>query len=94
MLEKLERLRSGASENVWVDPAGYQAAVAERERAFDDELIRPKVASGSGCIWCAGDGWRGVMRARRATEVILGAEMAASGVGVLSNLIHYPRGES
>jgi metallo-beta-lactamase class B len=40
MLEKLERLRDGASENVWVDPAGYQAAVAERERAFEDELKR------------------------------------------------------
>jgi metallo-beta-lactamase class B len=38
MLEKLERIKSGATENVWVDPAGYQAAVAEREQAFETEL--------------------------------------------------------
>jgi metallo-beta-lactamase class B len=43
MLEKLERLRAAASENVWVDPAGYQAAVAERERAFQDELKRQRL---------------------------------------------------
>jgi len=45
MLRKLERIRAGASENVWVDPAGYQAAVAERERAFDDELQRQELSS-------------------------------------------------
>ena len=40
MLAKLERIKAGAKENVWVDPQGYQAAVAERERAFEKELKR------------------------------------------------------
>jgi metallo-beta-lactamase class B len=40
MLEKLERIKSGATENVWVDPKGYQAAVAEREQAFETALKR------------------------------------------------------
>jgi len=38
MLAKLERIKSGAHENVWVDPDGYKAAVAEREQAFETEL--------------------------------------------------------
>ncbi|MGO9934348.1 MAG: subclass B3 metallo-beta-lactamase [Steroidobacteraceae bacterium] len=38
MLAKLDRIKSGATENVWVDPVGYQAAVAEREQAFETEL--------------------------------------------------------
>lgn len=38
MLAKLDRIKSGALENVWVDPAGYRAAVAEREQAFETEL--------------------------------------------------------
>jgi metallo-beta-lactamase class B len=40
MLAKLERIKSGAKENVWVDREGYQAAVAEREQAFEKELKR------------------------------------------------------
>jgi metallo-beta-lactamase class B len=40
MLEKLARIKAGATENVWVDPTGYQAAVAEREQAFQTELKR------------------------------------------------------
>ena len=40
MLAKLDRLRAGETGNVWVDPAGYQAAIAERERAFQAELMR------------------------------------------------------
>jgi metallo-beta-lactamase class B len=40
MLAKLERIKAGAKENVWVDPAGYQAALAEREGAFEKELKR------------------------------------------------------
>jgi metallo-beta-lactamase class B len=40
MLGKLERIKAGAKENVWVDPQGYQAAVAEREQAFETELKR------------------------------------------------------
>jgi metallo-beta-lactamase class B len=42
MLEKLDRIKAGAKENVWVDPQGYQAAVAEREQAFEKELERQK----------------------------------------------------
>ena len=38
MLEKLSKVRAGSTENVWVDPLGYQAAVAEREQAFETEL--------------------------------------------------------
>jgi metallo-beta-lactamase class B len=40
MLDKLDRIKAGAKENVWVDPQGYQAAVAEREGAFEKELKR------------------------------------------------------
>jgi metallo-beta-lactamase class B len=40
MLGKLERLKAGAKENVWVDPTGYRAAVAERQQAFEKELQR------------------------------------------------------
>jgi metallo-beta-lactamase class B len=40
MAAKLERIKAGATENVWVDPKGYQAAVAERESAFQTELKR------------------------------------------------------
>jgi metallo-beta-lactamase class B len=40
MLGKLDRIKAGAKENVWVDPQGYQAAVAEREGAFEKELKR------------------------------------------------------
>jgi metallo-beta-lactamase class B len=40
MLAKLDRLHAGESGNVWVDREGYQAAIAERERAFETELTR------------------------------------------------------
>jgi metallo-beta-lactamase class B len=40
MLAKLDRMNSGAGESVWVDPAGYQAAVIERQSAFEAELKR------------------------------------------------------
>ena len=39
MVEKYGRMKAGV-EGVWVDPAGYRAAVAERERAFAAELRR------------------------------------------------------
>jgi metallo-beta-lactamase class B len=45
MLAKLERLRAGATENVWVDPVGYQAAVAERKAAFEAEYRRQEQVS-------------------------------------------------
>jgi metallo-beta-lactamase class B len=40
MLAKLDRIKAGAGENVWIDPSGYRAAVAEREQAFETELAR------------------------------------------------------
>lgn len=40
MLEKLQRAKAGAGESVWIDPAGYRAAVAERHQAFAAELKR------------------------------------------------------
>jgi metallo-beta-lactamase class B len=38
MLEKLDRIKAGEKGDVWIDPRGYQAAVAEHERAFETEL--------------------------------------------------------
>jgi metallo-beta-lactamase class B len=40
MLAKLKKLQAGAKQNVWIDPQGYQAAVAERKGAFEAELKR------------------------------------------------------
>jgi metallo-beta-lactamase class B len=40
MLGKLERIKSGAGAEVWIDPVGYKNAVAEREAAFATELKR------------------------------------------------------
>jgi metallo-beta-lactamase class B len=40
MLAKLDRIKSGAQENVWIDHPGYMAAVAERQQAFEAELKR------------------------------------------------------
>jgi metallo-beta-lactamase class B len=40
MLAKLDRIRTGAKGNVWIDPQGYRAAVQEREHAFETELAR------------------------------------------------------
>jgi metallo-beta-lactamase class B len=40
MLEKLDRIKSGATSAVWIDPDGYLAAVQEREQAFEAELKR------------------------------------------------------
>jgi metallo-beta-lactamase class B len=40
MLSKLQNAKTGAGEAAWIDPEGYKAAVAERERAFEAELKR------------------------------------------------------
>jgi metallo-beta-lactamase class B len=40
MLQKLDRVKAGAGESVWVDPEGYKAAVAERQAAFEAERKR------------------------------------------------------
>ena len=45
MLGKLNMLQAGTAENVWIDPQGYQAAVAEREAAFEAELMRQEQGS-------------------------------------------------
>jgi metallo-beta-lactamase class B len=42
MLAKLDRIKAGAKDDVWVDPKGYQAAVTEREQAFETELKRQR----------------------------------------------------
>jgi metallo-beta-lactamase class B len=42
MLAKLQRAHAGEAVNVWVDPSGYQAAVAERKQAFEAELTRQR----------------------------------------------------
>jgi metallo-beta-lactamase class B len=44
MLAKLDRIRAGDHSDVWVDPQGYQAAVAEREHAFETELSKQQSA--------------------------------------------------
>lgn len=38
MLDKLARQKTAPGEIIWVDPVGYQQAVAEREQAFEVEL--------------------------------------------------------
>lgn len=38
MAAKLDRIKTGADQSVWIDPAGYRAAVAERKQAFETEL--------------------------------------------------------
>jgi metallo-beta-lactamase class B len=43
MLEKLDRIKAGADQSVWVDPKGYQAAVADKQKAFEAELQRQQV---------------------------------------------------
>jgi metallo-beta-lactamase class B len=44
MLPKLIRARSGAGPTVWIDPEGYQRAVAGRKQAFEKELQRQQEA--------------------------------------------------
>jgi len=44
MLAKLKRAPAQGSA-VWIDPAGYKAAVAERQQAFEAELAKQKVAA-------------------------------------------------
>jgi metallo-beta-lactamase class B len=47
MLAKLDRIKAGANESVWIDPSGYQAAVTEREQAFEAELKRQESGAGA-----------------------------------------------
>jgi metallo-beta-lactamase class B len=50
MLQKLDRLHAGSTDNVWIDPQGYRAALAEREGAFDAELARQEQGSAEGSL--------------------------------------------
>jgi metallo-beta-lactamase class B len=45
MLGKLDRIRAGATDNAWVDPKGYQAALAERKQDFEVELALQSAAA-------------------------------------------------
>jgi metallo-beta-lactamase class B len=40
MLGKMDRIKAGETYRAWIDPKGYQAAVTEREQAFETELKR------------------------------------------------------
>jgi hypothetical protein len=40
MLAKLARAKAGADRSVWIDPQGYQKAVAAKEKEFAAELKR------------------------------------------------------
>jgi metallo-beta-lactamase class B len=44
MLAKLARAKAGAGRSVWIDPQGYQTAVAAREQDFEAELKRQQSA--------------------------------------------------
>jgi metallo-beta-lactamase class B len=44
MLAKLDRIKAGDKSDVWIDPQGYQDAVAERQRAYEMELSRQQSA--------------------------------------------------
>lgn len=44
MLGKLARIHSGAGQSVWIDPEGYQKAVAARQQDFEAELKRQQSA--------------------------------------------------
>jgi metallo-beta-lactamase class B len=48
MLAKLDRIKAGANDSVWIDPEGYQAAVAERKQAFEAELKRQESGTSAG----------------------------------------------
>jgi metallo-beta-lactamase class B len=45
MLEKLERAKAGAGESVWIDPAGYKAALEEGRHNFETELDRQQAGN-------------------------------------------------
>jgi metallo-beta-lactamase class B len=40
MLAKLDRAKAGAGQSVWIDPEGYQKAVAGKQHEFEAELKR------------------------------------------------------
>jgi metallo-beta-lactamase class B len=44
MLGKLDQLKASPGADVWIDPQGYQRAVAEKEQAFREELKKQQDA--------------------------------------------------
>jgi metallo-beta-lactamase class B len=44
MATKLDRIKAGSDQSVWIDPDGYRAAVAERKQAFETELKKQQAA--------------------------------------------------
>jgi hypothetical protein len=42
---KLARAQAGAGRSVWIDPQGYQKAVADREKDFEAELKKQQSAT-------------------------------------------------
>jgi metallo-beta-lactamase class B len=40
MLAKLDKIKPGTGQSVWIDPEGYRTAVAQHEQAFEKELSR------------------------------------------------------
>jgi metallo-beta-lactamase class B len=44
MLAKLDRINAGDKSDVWIDPQGYQSAVAEKAQAFEVELSKQQSA--------------------------------------------------
>jgi metallo-beta-lactamase class B len=45
MLAKLDQLEAAPGTDVWIDPKGYQVAIAEREKAFQEELKKQQNAT-------------------------------------------------
>lgn len=45
MLAKLDRAKAGAGQSVWIDPQGYQKAVAAKQQEFEAEFKRQESAS-------------------------------------------------
>jgi metallo-beta-lactamase class B len=45
MLGKLDQLKAAPGTDVWIDPHGYQAAIADREKAFQEELKKQQDAT-------------------------------------------------
>jgi metallo-beta-lactamase class B len=46
MLAKLQRLKEGSADNVWIDPQGFRAALAQQEADFNSELARQQIQTG------------------------------------------------
>ncbi len=45
MLAKYERLKQGGAGNPFVDPEGYRAYIADREKAYLETLAKQRLAA-------------------------------------------------